>query len=89
MCHEAQERRKCRPLSARAEHALGEVNPAIALDGHTRRSAASHCTAACTTINYSCPRLVQSKNPKYLTTTALACTACEDMHATYVLGTVW
>lgn len=55
---EALERRKCRPLTTRAEHALREVDLAIVLGRHMRQSDGSHCTTACTTIECNGPRLV-------------------------------
>ena len=56
---EALERRKCRPLTTRAEHALREVDLAIVLGRHMRQSEASHCTTACTTTTCNGPRLVE------------------------------
>ena len=56
---EALERRKCRLLTTRAEHALREVTDlAIVLGRHMRQRDGSHCTTACTTIECNGPRLV-------------------------------
>ena len=55
---EALERRKCRPLTTRAEHALREVDLAIVLGRHMQQSDGSHFTTACTTIECNGPRLV-------------------------------
>ena len=49
---EAPDRRKHRPP---ATHTPQEVNLAIALARHTRRSAANHCTAARASTKCSCP----------------------------------
>ena len=55
---EALERRKYRPLTTHAEHALREVDLAIVLGRHIQQSDGSHCTTACTTIECNGPRLV-------------------------------
>ena len=44
-----------------SRHRTQDVDLAIALTRHARRSAANHCTAVCAMTNCSCPRLVPSK----------------------------
>ena len=55
---EALERRKCRPLTTRAEHTPREVDLAIVIGRHMRQNDGRHCTTACTTIECNGPRLV-------------------------------
>ena len=65
-------------LSTVLKHALGEVNPAIALDQHMRKTEARHCTPPCTMTNCSWPRLGQPQFSK-LCEHQCTSTACEHM----------
>ena len=76
--NEALGRRKGRPLTTRAAHAMREVDMAIDLGPHMRQTEASRCTTACTTIKCNCPRLVK---PHVIIVCKLHClaAACEHM----------
>ena len=76
--NEALGRRKGRPLTTRAAHAMREVDMAIDLGPHMRQTEASRCTTACTTIKCNCLRLVK---PHVTIVCKLHClaAACEHM----------
>ena len=65
-------------LSTCCKHALGEVDPAIALDQHMRKTEARHCTPPCSMTNCSWPRLGQPQFSK-LCEHQCTSTACEHM----------